>query len=134
MFRWSNYQCCFSTIQLFFAMGHGDPSNWNLTTQWNVTPLLGDFGGRVGINRFLLSPPIPRMLPFLFICGDFFSLFVPSTVCMHTCRPKDLPEGLQWVHALGEVPKKRKNRRVWNYNSLICYKFFEWGVCLRKFP
>ena len=37
-----------------------------LVSQWNVTPLLGDFGGRVGIYRFLHSPPIPRRLPSLF--------------------------------------------------------------------
>ena len=36
-------------------------------------PLLGDFGGRVEIYSFLQSPPIPRMLPSLFICRDFFS-------------------------------------------------------------
>ena len=32
---------------------------------WNVTPLLGNFGGRVGIYKFLLSPTIPRRLPSL---------------------------------------------------------------------
>ena len=41
--------------------------------KWNVTPLLGDFGGRVGIYRFLQSPPIPRRLPSLFICRELFS-------------------------------------------------------------
>ena len=48
--------------------------------QWNVTPLLGDFGGTVGTYRFLQSPPIPRLIPSLFSCKDFFSLFVPKTV------------------------------------------------------
>ena len=40
--------------------------------QWNVTPLIGDFEGRVGIHRFLYSPPSPWVLPSLFICRDFF--------------------------------------------------------------
>ena len=26
---------------------------------------------------------------------EIFSLFVPSTMCMHTCRLEGLPEGLQ---------------------------------------
>ena len=40
---------------------------------WNVTPLIGNFGGREGIYRFLWSPPSPWVLPSLFICRDFFS-------------------------------------------------------------
>ena len=35
--------------------------------EWNVVPLIGNFGGRVGYYRFLQSPPIPRMLPSFFI-------------------------------------------------------------------
>ena len=31
--------------------------------KWNVTPLLGCFGGRVGICSFLKSPPLPLSLP-----------------------------------------------------------------------
>ena len=31
-------------------------------TQWNVTPLIGDFGGRVGIYKFLQSPHLLNML------------------------------------------------------------------------
>ena len=42
-------------------------------TTWNVTPLLGDFGGSVGIYRFSQSPPIPRSLPSLFSCRELFS-------------------------------------------------------------
>ena len=44
-----------------------------LATYWNVTPLFGDFEGRVGIYRFLQSPPIPRRLPSLFFCRELFS-------------------------------------------------------------
>ena len=54
---------------------------------------------RVGIYRFLQSPPIPWILPSLYIVG-IFSLFVPSTVSVHACRPKGLPPGLQWVLVL----------------------------------
>ena len=47
----------------------------------NVTPILGDFRGRVGIYRFLQSPSIPRLLPSLFICWDFFSFCPFNRVC-----------------------------------------------------
>ena len=93
--------------------------NSNVSTsqvKWNVTPLIGDFGGRVGINIFLQSPLIPRMLPSLFICRDF-SLFVPLTVCVHACRSKGLLKGLQWVHAPGEVQKKIKKCSHKRYES-----------------
>ena len=47
--------------------------------EWNVVPLIGNFGGRVGYYRFLQSPPIPRMLPsfffFFFFISTHMSLF-----------------------------------------------------------
>ena len=49
------------------------PINFACLLQWNVTPLIGNCGGRVGICGFLQSPPIPRMLLSLFICRDFLS-------------------------------------------------------------
>ena len=51
--------------------------------KWNVTPLLGDFGGRVGIYRFLQSPTISRRLPSLFICWELFSLCHFNSVLAH---------------------------------------------------
>ena len=57
-------------------------------------PLIGDFGGRVGIDRFLQSPTILKMLPSLFCCRELFSF----------CHTK----GLQWVlcRHMREVQKK----------------------------
>ena len=46
--------------------------------QWNVTPFIGDFGGRVGIYSFLQSHTIPRRFPSLFSCRELFS-FCPFT-------------------------------------------------------
>ena len=43
-------------------------------TKWNVTPLLGNFGG---ILYFFTEPSFPVNLPSLFICMDF-SLFAPE--------------------------------------------------------
>ena len=62
--------------------------------KWNVMPLLGDFDMRVGIYKFLQSPPIRRRLPSLLFVGSC-SLLATSTVCLHAYRPKGLPEGLQ---------------------------------------
>ena len=45
----------------------------------------------IDFYRALLS----RQCSPLSLVGGIFSLFVSSTVCMHTCRPKGLPEGLQ---------------------------------------
>ena len=63
-------------------------------------PLIGDFGGKVEIYRFLLSPPIPRMLPSLFNCRDFFSFCPFNLICCVS--------SLFWS----------TKRRVWKYNSL----------------
>ena len=49
--------------------------------QWNVMPLLGDFGGRVGLYKFLQRPPIPRRLPSHFICRELFSFCHFNSVC-----------------------------------------------------
>ena len=59
------------------------PTLTRFCVQWNVAPLLGEFGGRVGIYRFLQSFPIPRMFPSLFFCRDFFS-FCPFN-CVNAC-------------------------------------------------
>ena len=83
--------------------------------------LLGDFGGRVGIYRFLQSPTIPRRLPPLSLFVGSCSLFATSTMCVHACRP----EGLQWVQAHGWSVKKAstpsfkhiKKERMLNANS-----------------
>ena len=92
LIRWLKLTCWLrnKNIAFFIEM---NILEWKWVSSWN-----GNFGGRVGIYRFLLSPPILRMLPSLFNCRDF-SLFVPSTMWVQACRP----EGLQWVHALGEV-------------------------------
>ena len=50
---------------------------------WNVTPLLGEFGGRVGIFRFLQSPTITRRLPSLFICRELVVYLCIIFVSMH---------------------------------------------------
>ena len=53
-------------------------SSKNAQQKWNVTPLLGHFGGRVGIYRFLQSPPIPKGSPLSFVVGSYtlFSVFM----------------------------------------------------------
>ena len=68
-----------------------------LHLKWNVTPLLGDFGGRVEIYRFLQSP---RRLPSLFICRDLFSFCHFNSVL---AGPGDCNE----CRHMGEVQKKR---------------------------
>ena len=60
---------------------------------WNVMPLLGDFGGKVGIYRFLQSPTIPRMLPSHFICRDFFS-FCPFNHVPERLQARGLVRGI----------------------------------------
>ena len=70
--------------------------------KWNVTPLIGDFGGKAGIYRFLRSPPIPRMLPPLFICRDFLS-FCPFNQVLARLQAQGTA-----MSALGEVQKKEK--------------------------
>ena len=56
------------------------------TILWNVTPLLGHFGGSAGFYFSLQSPPIP---PLSFVVGSctLFSVFMRVNAC--------LPEGLQ---------------------------------------
>ena len=54
-----------------------------METKWNVTPLIGDFGGRVGIYRFLQSPPIPRRLPSLMVNKYLAQL---STLMAHSIK------------------------------------------------
>ena len=72
---------------------------------WNVKPLIGDFGGRVRIYSFFTEPYYPMKAPLSLVVGSC-SLFATSTVCVHACRPKSLPEGLQLVQAHGWSAKK----------------------------
>ena len=43
--------------------------------EWNVTPLIGDYGGRAGFYIFIQSPTIPRISPLSFVVGSC-SLFL----------------------------------------------------------
>ena len=75
-------------------------------------PLLGNFGGREGIYRFLQSP-IPEGSPLSLVVGSC-SLFATSTVCVHACRP----EGLQWVQAHGLI-----------FEGIVNYKSIIYWIC-----
>ena len=76
-------------------------------------PLLGNFGGRVGIYRFVQSPPIPRRLPSLFICRELFSFCNFNSV-----RARLQALGLAQGTAISAVPRVIFEGIV-NYNSLI---------------
>ena len=59
----------------------GLETRYEKQVKWNVTPLLGHFGGRVKIYRFLQSPPIP---PLSFVVGSYtlFSVFMRVNACL----------------------------------------------------
>ena len=103
-----------------------------LSVKWNVTPLLGEFGGRVGIYKFLHSPPIPRLLPSLFICRDLS--FCPFNHVHAHLQAQGLAQGTAMSACTGRSEKKM--RKLW---ALSFYQFK--GGCgntnplsLRKFP
>ena len=54
---------------------------FDLDIEWNVTPLLGHFGGRAGFYFSLQSPPIP---PLSFVVGSctLFSVFMRVNACL----------------------------------------------------
>ena len=56
--------------------------------QWNVKPLLGNFGGRAGIFSFFIEPSSPLGTPLSLHLLQFFLFFFTSTMCMHACTPK----------------------------------------------
>ena len=64
-------------------------------------PFLGDFGGRVGIYRFLQSPPLS-----LFV-GIFFSL-CPFNRVRARLQARRLARGTAMSDALGEGTKREK--------------------------
>ena len=51
--------------------------------KWNIMPLFGHFGGRVGICSILLSPPLPLMLPSLSFSLIALSFLLPLGGCVH---------------------------------------------------
>ena len=75
------------------------PTRHSQVSDWNFMPLLGDFGGRVGIYSFLQSPSIPRMLPSLFSCKDCFSLCPCNRVHASLQARGTLMSAGTWVEA-----------------------------------
>ena len=87
--------------------------------KWNVTPLLGHFGGRVGICSFLQSPPLLLVLPCLSLL-IIYSLFFPFQLvsCMLAC-PRACNKCMH-------PTTKGKEKRV-KYISLNIYKILYQG-------
>ena len=56
-------------------------------SNWKVTPLLGDFGGRAGFSFSLQSPPIP--LSFVVESCTLFSVFMRVNACLQACGTRD---------------------------------------------
>ena len=77
--------------------------------QWNVTPLLGHFGGRVGIcsfYRLLCLWCSPLSLSFLLIPLSF--LF-PLGGCVYACRPEGYPNTGRNISSPLGLPTLKKN-------------------------
>ena len=68
--------------------------------QWNVTPLLGDFGGSVGICSFLWSPPSPWVVPSLSLILIVLSFLFSFRRVHARLQARGEAEGSRIVHAL----------------------------------
>ena len=69
-----------ANVNIFGGIPQPFPSNLPqvvIHSQWNVTPLIGQFGGRVGFVVFLLSPPLPLVLPSLYFSLIALSFLFP---------------------------------------------------------
>ena len=80
----------------------------------NVTPLLGDFGGRVEIFSFYIEPSFPFNAPL-----SLYLLY--SFLFFH----------FKGVHA--RLQSQEPAISAWEYNSLKSYEFLVSGVWWRKF-
>ena len=94
--------CCNSSA-IFYFFGH----------KWNVMPLLGNFGRRVGKYRFLQSPTIQRRLPSLFICRELFSFCHLLNMLCELSRLFNKKEGVE--EQFPEVVRISHHEKLWNH-------------------
>ena len=94
----------------------------------NFDQWLKNFGGLNDLNNLSFIFINLKMQNFFCCCCTFHNIFKLDTRCTYSCigtsgkkLPKPPWEGFSKNHCS-------------DYNFLICNKFFERGVCLRKFP
>ena len=63
-----------------------------LDAKWNVTPLLGDFGGRAGFYIILQNPTLPRISGLSFVVGSC-SLFFHFNSVLACLQAQGLARG-----------------------------------------
>ena len=108
-----------TTLQMFWKDAHVCSVG-----KWNVTPLFGHFGGRVGILYFYRSLLSREGSPLSLFVGSC-SLFATSTVCVHACRPEGLPKGLQSVNLWGNCKLQFRNAFMSFFLQFTCNKTFD---------